>query len=111
MRKIESNMIQAIEAHRNWHSGNTQVQAMCDGTVMVFLHGHQIAQIGRGTAHWTLAGWNTPTTRSRINAMARAFGWRSVCCIKGEAHVSEARGNPEDLSVWRPISARDWVLA
>jgi hypothetical protein len=110
-RKIEDAMIQAIKAHRNWTSGNTQVQAMCDGTVMVFLHSHQIAQIGNDTAHWTLAGWNTATTRSRINAMARAFGWRSARCIKGEPHVSESTGNPEELSVWRPIGAKDWINA
>lgn len=110
-RKIEDAMVQAIRTHRNWTSGNTQVQAMCDGTVMVFLHGKQIAQLGTETAHWTLAGWNTATTRSRINAMASAFGWRHVRCIKGEPHVAESTGDPKSLSVWRPIAPTGWVNA
>lgn len=105
-RKIEDAMIQAIKARRNWASGNTQVQAMCDGTVMVFLHSHQIAQIGNDTAHWTLAGWNTATTRSRINAMARAFGWRGVSCRGALPYATGSAVAP-----FEPIVAHQWVNA
>lgn len=105
-RKIEDAMVQAIRTHRNWTSGNTQVQAMCDGTVMVFLHGHQIAQVGTETAHWTLAGWNTATTRSRINAMANAFGWRGVKCKGGAAFATGSAAAP-----FTPIGDAEWVNA
>lgn len=113
MRKIEQNMVAAIRAGRNFSGSNTLVRQHGEGHSAIYLHGHLIAEIGhpeRGT-RWTLAGWNTPTTRSRINALARAFNWRSVCTRRGEPHVSEARTDPEYTGVWRPIGANDWVNA
>lgn len=103
-RKIEQGMITAIRVGKNFKSGNTEVSQSALGAA-VLLHGNKIAEIDRdGTAVWSLAGWNTPTTRSRINALARAFNWlRSVYCKLGMARVT----GPDQT----PIHSREWVSA
>lgn len=99
MRKIEQSMVQAIKAGKNWHSGNTAVHQDASGAA-VYLHNNQIAFMGEGETRWTLAGWNTPTTRSRINALARAFNWAGVSCKQYKPHCNGA-----------PIDAHAWVDA
>ena len=66
MRQIEEQMVAAIKARKNFKSGNTEVtmtrnEYLGTCTAMVYLHDNLIAKI-------TLAGWNTNTTRSRLNA-------------------------------------------
>ena len=77
MRKIEEQMVAAIKARKNFKSGNTEVKMtrneyLCTCTAMVYLHGNIIANISFGpenvVAQFTMAGWNTNTTRSRLNA-------------------------------------------
>lgn len=110
MRKIEREMIDAVRERRTWHGRNTAVIAYRNG-VQVTLHGNVIATVLPGAAEWTLAGWNTPTTRSRINALASAFGWRHVTTIKGTPHVYESAGDPSGLTIRRPIDSHSWVRA
>ena len=70
MRKIESLMIQAVKNGRDWKSGNTSVD-VTDNGIIVRLHGNKIAHI----EPWdqvifvTDAGWQTTTTKSRLNAL------------------------------------------
>lgn len=52
----------------NWHSGNTTVwgePARAD----LHLHGHRIARRDATGLYITTAGWNTPTTRARLNGL------------------------------------------
>ena len=49
-------------------NGNTVVTNDETG-VKVYLHGNCIYAVYDGVARFTLAGWNTPTTRSRLNAL------------------------------------------
>ena len=85
MRKIETDMCAAIRAGKPFTSGNTRTAT--NGPLMdVFLHGHLIARRMNGTWRFNLCGWNTPTTRSRINAIARTFGRAGVNCKAGVAH-------------------------
>jgi hypothetical protein len=90
MRVIEKQMIEAVKAGKNWLNGNTRVHhdpvvGGCE--VEVYLHGNLIAKrFFRGEdkpGEWkiTLAGWNTPTTRSRLNALIQEFA--SHCCGVG----------------------------
>lgn len=52
-------------------SGNNTT---CDGRE-VWLHGSVIASVDHaGNIGVTLAGWNTSTTRARVNAILQAFG-------------------------------------
>ena len=78
MRKIEKKMVAAIKARKNFKSGNTEVtmtrnEYLGTCTAMVYLHDNLIAKISFGpenvVAQFTMAGWNTNTTRSRLNAL------------------------------------------
>lgn len=71
-------MVAAIKARKNFKSGNTEVtmtrnEHFCTCTAMVYLHANLIAKILFGpdnvVAQFTMAGWNTNTTRSRLNAL------------------------------------------
>lgn len=68
MRKIEEKMVNAVRNCKYFHEGNTEV-VPTQGAVMVYLHGNMIYMINNGTQTFTLAGWNTPTTRSRLRAL------------------------------------------
>lgn len=77
MRKIETLMNQAISEGRNFSSGNTTVTHEGD-VAIVHLHGNKIAEIDDSSVTLFDGGWQTATTKSRINAIC------SVHCIKGE---------------------------
>lgn len=94
MRKIEQDMVTAIKAGESKNLGNTTVVTRTreDGVMVctVKLHGNVIAQ--RSATGWgfKLAGWNTPTTRSRINAICSAEGipYR-VTTKRGQAYYGD----------------------
>ena len=68
MRAIEKKMVQALQSKRNFHESNTCVE--CDNNnTYVYLFGNCIYKVVNGKAYFTLAGWNTSTTRSRLNAL------------------------------------------
>jgi len=69
MRKITQDIANALFARQDVNKGNT---ATLNGEV--FLHGNKIAKIEDGALLMTLAGWNTPTTRERLNGIADVFG-------------------------------------
>jgi len=72
MRKVERQMIDAIRERKDFKSGNTEVRHSKSGKYFkVFLHGHMIANgmdCGLVT-YLTDAGYQTRTTKSRLNAM------------------------------------------
>lgn len=78
MRQIEKKMVASIKARKNFKSGNTEVKMKRNEhlgtcTAMVYLHANLIAKISFGpenvVAQFTMAGCNTNTTRSRLNAL------------------------------------------
>ena len=77
MRKIETQMIQAIQQNKNWSSGNTQVITE-DNTSKVYLHGNHIATVTDDNMTIFDGGWQSVTTKSRLNALCSEF------CITGE---------------------------
>ena len=77
MRKIESQMIAAIHGNKNWSSGNTQVVTN-DGVSTVYLHGNKIALVDDNSMTIFDGGWQSVTTKSRLNALCSEF------CIAGE---------------------------
>ena len=80
MRKIESQMIDAINGNRNWSSGNTSVTFDPEtGASKVFLHGNFIATVTEDTLELFDGGWQSKTTKSRLNALCYAF------CYEGES--------------------------
>ena len=71
-------MCAAVKERKNWKSGNTSVsirKSTRGGVeVEVYLHNNKIYEAyenlsGCYERYFTLAGWNTNTTRSRMNAL------------------------------------------
>ena len=73
MRKIEQQMIQAIKGNKAWRSGNTEVTLGNDGVSYVFLHGNLIAEVDDTSITVFDGGWQSNTTKSRLNAICNAF--------------------------------------
>lgn len=94
MRKIEQWMIDTVTSQRLASSdklmydgltatkNNTMVctRLRFDGKPVstIYLHGNTIAQLSDGEWGFKLAGWNTPTTKSRINTLAKHYGRSGV---------------------------------
>ena len=79
MRKIEKQMCAAIQSNKNWTSGNTAVYFdETSGVSVVRLHGNKIAEIDDTSMTIFDGGWQSVTTKSRLNALCDEF------CIAGE---------------------------
>ena len=63
----------AITSGKDWQSGNTMVTHQ-DGVAFVFLHGNNIAQVGDTFVRLFDGGWQTVTTKSRLNAILAEHG-------------------------------------
>ena len=78
MRKIEENMVVAIKRNKNWSSGNTTVRTDDNNESRVFLHGNHIATVTDKDVILFDGGWQSVTTKSRLNALCDKF------CMTGE---------------------------
>ena len=117
MRKIEREMVNAIHAGKAWHKDNTRVTVNKreDGATItsVYLHGNLIAQTGKdGAWSFCLRGWNSPTTRSRINAIARVLECRAwgIASYKGEpVRIRfDYQAGEKMRAIREPIPLYDW---
>ena len=76
MRKIEQQMNEAILNRKDFFKGNTSVENYITETgareAIVKLHGNHIATVG-DTLQICDAGWQTVTTKSRLNALLNEF--------------------------------------
>jgi len=72
----------AIRDFRNWKSGNTEVIADHDGVSRVYLHGNKIAEIGDDFVQIFDGGWQSATTKSRLNAILSEHGIKGECVIQ-----------------------------
>ena len=79
MRKIEQEMNAAIRYRRNFSKANTSVRCFKTNGITtdvdVFLHGNHIASLDTATNQLTIkdGGWQSVTTRSRLNALLDEF--------------------------------------
>ena len=73
MRKIETLMNKAIESGDSWSLDNTMVRTV-DDVAHVYLHGNLISKIGEGWIQLFDGGWQSKTTKSRLNAILEANG-------------------------------------
>ena len=79
MRKIEKQMCAAVQSNKNWQSANTAVTFDPEsGISTVYLHGNKIAEIDDTTMTIFDGGYQSVTTKSRLNALCDEF------CIAGE---------------------------
>ena len=81
MRKIETLMNAAITNGRNFSSGNTTVTHE-DGVAIVTLHGNKIAEIGDNFVTLFDGGWQSNTTKSRLNAILQEHGIKGECVFQ-----------------------------
>ena len=73
MRKIEQQMIKAISNNTNWSNANTRVESPLGGISRVYLHNNLIAEVGDDYVKIFDGGWQTNTTKSRLNAIISEF--------------------------------------
>ena len=79
MRKIEEQMNNAIRHRKNWSGSNTTVTCFKENGVTtevnVMLHGNCIAWFDTASNNFNIssAGWETVTTKSRLNAILEEF--------------------------------------
>ena len=79
MRKIESLMNAAVSNNKNWSNANTSVTYCPESAESkVYLHGNHIATVGDSFLQVFDGGWQSTTTKSRLNALCSEF------CIAGE---------------------------
>lgn len=64
MRQIIRNAVAALIGGYDYKSGNTQVRDNA-----LYLHGNKIAELRNGELWITNAGWNTNTTKERLNGL------------------------------------------
>lgn len=69
MKKIEKNMIAAIEAKKNMNESNTAVIVNRHG-VFVRLYNTIIFALVKGRKYYSDGGFNTATTASRLHALS-----------------------------------------
>lgn len=92
MRKIEQQMNKAITAGVDFKLDNTEVIS-CTNVADVYLHGNLIARIGETWIELFDGGWQTATTKSRLNAIlsAHGIGDERVFQKKGQWFFSSAQ--------------------
>ena len=81
MRKIETQMNAAITAVKDFKLANTEVVA-CSNVSDVFLHGNIIASIGETWIELFDGGWQSVTTKSRLNAILSEHGIPGECVFQ-----------------------------
>ena len=83
MRKIETQMNAAIANNVNWQSGNTSVHFEEEtGISVVRLHGNKIAEVGDTFIRLFDGGWQSTTTKSRLNAILAEHGDDGDCVFQ-----------------------------
>ena len=80
MRKIEREMCKAIALEKDWKSGNTRVTNFYNDSkelvvTSVFLHDNLIAEVTDTDVTIFDGGWQSNTTKSRLNAICDFFGF------------------------------------
>jgi hypothetical protein len=75
MRKIERLMNQAINDKIDWKMDNTEVIYYSGNDFSdVYLHGNLIARVGSHSIELFDGGYQTKTTKSRLNAILKVHG-------------------------------------
>ena len=98
MRKIERQMNEAILNRKDFFSSNTSVENYVNNITgakeaVVKLHGNHIATVGE-TLQICDAGWQTVTTKSRLNALCNEFAYGCFVFQKNyDWFLGDADGN------------------
>jgi hypothetical protein len=83
MRKIEREMNAAILNNQNWQKDNTSVTFDPEtNESKVYLHGNHIATVGDDFVQIFDGGYQTVTTKSRLNAILKEHGIKGECVFQ-----------------------------
>jgi len=82
MRKIEKLMNNAISNSENFRLDNTEVVSDNDGVSRVYLHGSKIAEVGEDFVKIFDGGYQSATTKSRLNAILSEHGIKGECVFQ-----------------------------
>ena len=66
-------MCKAVQSSKDWKFANTEVVSSQDGLSTVYLHGNKIAEIGDDFLTIFDGGFQSTTTKSRLNALINEF--------------------------------------
>ena len=66
-------MCKAVSNSKDWKSANTEVVSSQDGLSTVYLHGNKIAEVGDDYLQIFDGGYQSNTTKSRLNALINEF--------------------------------------
>jgi hypothetical protein len=73
----------AIQNNANWQSANTAVTFDEESSISsVFLHGNKIAEVGDTFIRLFDGGWQSVTTKSRLNAILSEHGESGDCVFQ-----------------------------
>ena len=96
MRKIESQMCAAVQSNIDWQSANTSVHFDPEtGVSVVRLHGNKIAEVDDTSMTIFDGGWQTNTTKSRLNALINEFCNGVTDGVFQKQHVWYVKDNNE----------------
>ena len=93
-RQITENAVRAFLLGDNFNQSNTTVQADCTG-VRMYLFGNLIANRVGNRLQITTAGWNTTTTRERLNGLPNV----SVTQHKGQLYLNGKEWDGELITI------------
>ena len=84
-RKISADSVDAFLAGRRFKRANMRVDVHVPGLHNLYLHDNRIAYLNCSSdSRWHLSvcmcGWNTPTTRERINVLFQALQFKAYVC-------------------------------
>jgi hypothetical protein len=90
MRVITQKAIDAFRSGDSFKSGNTEVNKFG-----YFLHGNKIAYKDENALYISLCGWNTNTTRERLNGLQGV----KINTRQGQAYLNGKEWNGEYIKV------------
>ena len=99
MRQIEEKMVNAVNNYKNFSSSNTVVNVSKENgctVIRVYLHNNCIFEKVQNLDGWferyfTLAGWNTTTTRSRLRALGVDVYQRNYVPMYNGKEISKSK--------------------
>ena len=98
MRKIERQMNSAIRNGVNFTSSNTAVRHGFEGEADVYLHGNHIATVTRNSIYLFDGGWQSNTTKSRLNALLNEFSYGARVFAKNFEWFVGYKNNTEEFA-------------
>jgi hypothetical protein len=109
MRKVSVEAAVAFFNSKERKFSNTEVRVYWDGTVKLYLFDNLIAERYMDKLIITNAGWNTVTTKDRLNALLEVYELNEYIAIhKGEHYIRTVKDGVTTSSV--PFTSKNYKL-